>query len=63
MHLWFLAHLLLYTGVYLAWRWIRARRGAQPRPWPVPGHAAIVGYVVALSLLTWVIRWEYAVDE
>ncbi|HSK27960.1 MAG TPA: acyltransferase family protein [Jiangellales bacterium] len=62
MHLWFLAHLLLYTAAYLGWRWVRARRGGQPRRWRVPGHRAIAGYVVALSLLTWVIRWEYPVD-
>ncbi|GIH95792.1 acyltransferase family protein [Planobispora siamensis] len=66
MHLWFLAHLLLYSAVYVGWRSLSGRfAGAGPprRAWPPPDHAAVAGFVVGLALVTWVVRWWYPVDE
>ena len=61
LHLWFLGHLLLYSGIYVAWR---LAAGSRPRrTWAPPGHAAIVGFVVALALLTWIVRLWYPVDK
>jgi glucan biosynthesis protein C len=62
LHLWFLGDLLLYSGVYVAWRTLRGRRSRPYRMWPAPSNGAIVGFVVALSLVTWIVRWWYPVD-
>jgi surface polysaccharide O-acyltransferase-like enzyme len=63
-HLWFLGHLLLYSGAYVAWRWAAERRGAGPRESsPPPGHVALSAFVAGLALLTWVVRGWYAIDE
>ncbi|UCH48908.1 MAG: acyltransferase family protein [Betaproteobacteria bacterium] len=63
MHLWFLGHVLLYSGVYALWRQISDRREkTASRNWPVPGHAAIVSFVIILALVTWLVRWRYPID-
>jgi len=63
-HLWFLGHLLLYSAGYVVWRWIVDRRPERPRKtWLPPGHAAIVGFVIGLALITWVVRWSFPIDE
>jgi glucan biosynthesis protein C len=64
IHLWFLGHLLLYSVAYVAWRLIADRRSNRsPRTWAVPSHAAIIGFVVVLALITWVVRWWFPIDE
>lgn len=63
LHLWFLAHLLLYTGSYLAWRFMAARAGWSAPRWAVPGHLLIGGFAVVLAAATWLVRWWYEVDE
>jgi fucose 4-O-acetylase-like acetyltransferase len=64
IHLWFLGHLLLYSVGYVAWRQIADRRTDRPpRIWSPPNHAAIVGFVVGLALVTWVVRGWYPIDE
>ncbi len=63
LHLWFLGHLLLYSGIYVAWRLAAGRAGRPRRTWAPPGHAAIAGFVVALALLTWIVRLWYPVDK
>jgi peptidoglycan/LPS O-acetylase OafA/YrhL len=64
MHLWFLGHLLLYSGLYAFWRLIADRgQKAATRPGPVPGHVAIVGFVLVLAVITWIVRWRYPIDN
>jgi glucan biosynthesis protein C len=64
IHLWFLGHLLLYSALYaLGRRLLDQREGARPTTWPVPGHAAIIGFVVALALVSWLVRSSYQIDE
>ncbi|GAA3340681.1 acyltransferase family protein [Amorphoplanes nipponensis] len=60
LHLWFVAHLLLYSAVYVVWR---RYTGRTPRTWPAPGHRAILVFAVGLIAVTWAIRLRYAVDE
>jgi len=56
-HLWFLTHLLLYSLGYALWRQV-VRRGASSEhsELPVPTHRTIVLFVVALTLITWIVR-------
>jgi fucose 4-O-acetylase-like acetyltransferase len=64
IHLWFLGHLLLYSGVYVAWRLVADRLQSRPRrAWPLPNHAAILAFVIGLALATWVVRGWYPIDE
>jgi peptidoglycan/LPS O-acetylase OafA/YrhL len=63
LHLWFLAHLLVYSAIYVAWRTIASRAGRPGRTWQPPGHGAIVTFVAALALVTWVIRIWYPVGR
>jgi peptidoglycan/LPS O-acetylase OafA/YrhL len=61
-HLWFLGHLLLYSAAYAAWQ--ASTRAERPsRAWSPPGHLAIFSFVLALSLVTWVVRVAYPVDK
>ncbi len=63
LHLWFLGHLLLYSAIYVAWRHLADRTGRSRRTWAPPSHAAIVGFVVGLAVVTWIVRFWYPVDE
>ncbi len=64
IHLWFLGHLLLYSVGYAAFRLVADRHTDRTRrTWSPPSHAAIVGFVVALALITWVVRWSFSMDE
>lgn len=64
IHLWFLGHLLFYSALYVAGRWLLDRRGHSRRvSWPVPGHGAIVAFVAALALASWLVRSSYPIDE
>jgi hypothetical protein len=64
LHLWFLGHVLLYSLAYAAWRSLVERRADRPRrTWSPPNHAAIVGFVVVLALVTFVVRGWYPIDE
>lgn len=64
LHLWFLGHVLLYSLAYAAWRLIARRYSSRQRaPWSPPKHAAIVGFVVVLALVTFVVRVWYPIDE
>ncbi|GAA0804780.1 acyltransferase family protein [Spirilliplanes yamanashiensis] len=60
LHLWFVAHLLVYSALYTAWHALAHR---PRRSWPVPGHRAIFAFTGALAAVTWVVRWWYPVDE
>ena len=64
LHLWFLGHLVLYSVGYMLWRSLVGRRRDRPRrSWPLPGHAAVVWFVVGLALATWLVRGWYPIDE
>jgi peptidoglycan/LPS O-acetylase OafA/YrhL len=63
LHLWVLGHLLLYTSIYAAWRKTTDRPGRLRRIFPPPTNATIAAFVVALTLVTWIIRWWYPIDE
>jgi glucans biosynthesis protein C len=62
LHLWFLAHLLLYSAAFAAWREAIVS-AARARWWSAPGHATISGFVLALALVTWIVRLRYPVDK
>lgn len=64
LHLWFLGHVLLYSLAYAMWCSIAARYPHRPSGrWAPPNHTAIIGFVVALAVVTWVVRWWYPIDE
>jgi hypothetical protein len=63
LHLWFVAHLLLYCLAYVLWRRISASfEGAAMTP-ALPGHTAIICFVIGLSLITWLVRIWYPIDK
>lgn len=74
IHLWFLAHLLVYSLVYVAWRLV-ADRVRGPDPAAPPGlkvslpqqsafqHAAILLFVIALALIAYAVRIRYPIDR
>jgi fucose 4-O-acetylase-like acetyltransferase len=51
-HLWFVSHLLVYAGLYAAWRLVPATRVRLG----VPGQRAIVGYACLLAGVTVIVR-------
>ena len=71
-HLWFLGHLLLYAGVYAAWRgWRDGRKGPRTSPAETPAGARsdfpgwpwTLGYCLALALASMAIREIYPIDR
>jgi fucose 4-O-acetylase-like acetyltransferase len=60
-HLWFVNMLLVFVVLYAAWRLATVRWSIGPLP--VPGHPAILGYVIALALVTFIVRIEYPIDR
>jgi fucose 4-O-acetylase-like acetyltransferase len=60
LHLWFVGHLILYSGVYVIWRRFAGRA---PHSRPTPGHLSILAFTVGLVAVTWVVRWWYSVNE
>lgn len=62
---WFIATLLLFTLLYAAWRWLgkkRSRTGT--RSAALPNYRAILGFVIALGLASFVVRiwWPLRVE-
>jgi hypothetical protein len=64
---WFIATLLLFTLLYAAWRWLtRKRSHAAHGPATLPSTRAILGFIVALSLVSfvvrlwWPLRWDWS---
>jgi peptidoglycan/LPS O-acetylase OafA/YrhL len=54
---WFIATLLLFTLLYAAWRSLtRKRSHAVLRPGTLPSTRAILGFIVALGLVSFVVR-------
>jgi len=63
LHLWFLAHLMLYSAAFVAWRQLVEGFKAAHPAWPPPGFAYIAGFVAALALITWIARLRYPIDD
>jgi surface polysaccharide O-acyltransferase-like enzyme len=63
LHLWFVAHLLLYCFAYTALRQISGSFEVAPRKVPLASHAGIASFIVALALITWLVRIWYPVDK
>jgi len=73
-HLWFVAHLLVYSLAYVVWRLVagRVRRSDALAP-PGPGvalpqrgaiqHGAILLFVILLALVAYVVRIDYPLDR
>jgi fucose 4-O-acetylase-like acetyltransferase len=59
--LWFVDQLLAFVVLYAVWRLLTARRSIPALP--TPGNAAIIGYLVALAVVTFVVRIDYPVDR
>lgn len=64
---WFIATLLLFTLLYAAWRWLtRKRSHAAHGPATLPSTRAILGFIVALILVSfvvrlwWPLRWDWS---
>lgn len=73
-HTWFVEHLLVYSLIYAVWRklWRRPSVGAaaadataQPAgaPAKAPGDLAILGYAIALTAVSLVVRIWYPIDK
>jgi glucan biosynthesis protein C len=63
LHLWFVAHLLLYCFAYTALRQISGLFEVAPRKVPLASHAGIASFIVALALITWLVRIWYPIDK
>jgi surface polysaccharide O-acyltransferase-like enzyme len=63
-HLWFVEHLLLFSGVYALWRIVR---NAPPDPnrhlAAPPGYVMIVLFALALAVVTAVVRTWFPIDR
>lgn len=56
-HLWFLAMLLIFSGVYIAY-WLVKRPSAKPKR-AFPENTTILAFVTAMALISFVVRiWE-----
>lgn len=65
-HLWFVEQLLVYAVIYALWRlvWRRpANPGPAQRGGEAPGDLAILGYAVALTLVSLLVRTWYPIDK
>ncbi len=63
-HLWFVAHLLVYSLAYALWRRFGPRGATESRQdAPVPGTRSILLYVLGLALVTFVVRIWYPIDR
>ncbi len=63
LHLWFLLHLLLYSTVYLLWQQITKGLNRKATAVPLPTYRAILIFVIALALVSFVVRIWYPIDR
>lgn len=61
LHLWFLDLLLVFTTLYVVWRLLTERLSFGVPP--LPRDAAIVGFALALALVTFMVRLAYPVNQ
>jgi glucans biosynthesis protein C len=60
-HLWFVLHLLIYGLLYALWRALGGRRvEAKLEQIPAPGHRSLLGYAVALALVSGLVQNWYS---
>jgi len=63
-HLWFLLHLLVYTGGYALWRLITKRFNFQAQSdGKTSWHAVLLVFTLILILITWVVRFRYTYNQ
>jgi peptidoglycan/LPS O-acetylase OafA/YrhL len=63
-HMWFVSHLIIYTCGYAVWRWLaRPAAPAAPAQSAAPGHRALLGYALALALVTFIVRIGFPIDD
>ena len=60
-HLWFVAHLLVYSLIYALWRSLRL--GRTGKSLPPPNDATVALYVVALAVVDALVRIPYPQDR
>jgi surface polysaccharide O-acyltransferase-like enzyme len=61
-HMWFVAHLILYSCGYAGWRWL-THRDALRRPGGAPSHRTILGYALGLALASFLVRVWSPIDR
>jgi len=61
-HLWFLADLLALSVAYAAWRVVLGSRSREREPSPL-GHATVVGFTLALAVVTFGVRVWFPIDR
>lgn len=63
-HLWFLEHLLIFSAGYVLWQTIRGKR-AEPKPihGNPPGYLPILGFALALAIVTGIVRIWFPIDK
>lgn len=63
-HLWFLGHLLVYSAGYVLLRRVAERRSShRDKAWPLPTHSTVVWFVVALAVVTWIVRGWFPMEH
>ena len=62
-HLWFLEHLLVYAVLYRLWRILMRPSAPRSRSHLPPSNLAIIGYIVALTGATFIVRIWYPQDR
>jgi glucan biosynthesis protein C len=63
-HMWFVSYLIIYSCGYAAWRWLtnRATPAALAQS-AAPDHRAMLGYALALALVTFIVRIAFPIDH
>lgn len=57
--LWFAFTLLVFEGVYVAWRLASKRWGLRPRAYPLPRDGQILGFILGIGVFTFLVRqWQ-----
>ena len=60
-HLWFIAHLLVYSALFMIWRWFAQKPNPTHRSEP-PGHLKILIFTLALASVSFLVRQFYPQD-
>jgi fucose 4-O-acetylase-like acetyltransferase len=63
LHLWFVAHLLVYCLAYAALRQIPRHSEGSVGKLPLPSYTEIGCFIAALAVITWLVRIWYPVDK
>ena len=63
IHLWFLLHLVLYSAGYFLWRQTRMGQNEKETAVPLPTTLVIIAFILALALVSFVVRIWYPIDR